>query len=351
MRILALDLGAGWRGGQTQTALICAGLAARGHAVTLVARRNSALAREMRGDAGGGSRMVEAPAGFEASPGLLLAVARAARRLEPEVVWASDARGHGAAVWSRISPTTPLVVHRRVSFPPGRGLLHRLKYRIPRRFVAVSQGVATSLRQAGIENSRITVLPDGLPSRAYVDRPEPEAPPYRLIHVGAFDGLKGQSVAIAALERIVARGLDATLLLLGDGPLRAAAEMEAASRGVASRCVFAGEVRDVPERLASSHLLLLPSKSEGASMTLMEAMAAGCPVLVHDLPGPRELCRNGTAGALLPTLDPAAWADETSRLLLHPGERACYTIGGRAAAAEWTIERTLDRLEPVLAER
>ncbi|MGE5347180.1 MAG: glycosyltransferase [Acidithiobacillales bacterium] len=350
MRILALDLGAGWRGGQTQTALICAGLAARGHAVTLVARRNSALAREMYGDAAGGSRVVVAPAGFEASPGLLLAVAREARRLAPEVVWASDARGHGAAVWSRVSPKTPLVVHRRVSFPPGRGPLHRLKYRAARRFVAVSQGVATSLRQAGIEDARITVLPDGLPSGAYVDRPKPEAPPYRLVHVGAFDGLKGQRVAIAALERLLARGLDATLLFLGDGPLRARAEIEAASLGLASRCVFAGEVRDVPERLASSHLLLLPSQSEGASMTLMEAMAAGCPVLVHDLPGPRELCRNGTAGALVPTLDPAAWAEEIGRLLLHPSERACYIVGGRAAAAQWTIERTLDRLELLLGE-
>lgn len=84
-------------------------------------------------------------------------------------------------------------------------------------------------------------------------------------------------------------------------------------------------------------------------MTLMESMAAGCPVLVHDLPGPRELCRNGTAGALLPTLDPAAWADEIRRLLLEPPERACFSTGGRAAAAEWTIERTLDRLESVLA--
>lgn len=84
-------------------------------------------------------------------------------------------------------------------------------------------------------------------------------------------------------------------------------------------------------------------------MTLMESMAAGCPVLVHDLPGPRELCRNGNAGALLPTLDPAAWADEIRRLLLEPPERACFSTGGRAAAAEWTIERTLDRLESVLA--
>ena len=39
------------------------------------------------------------------------------------------------------------------------------------------------------------------------------------------------------------------------------------------------------------------------------------------------------------------------RLLLHPGERACYTVGGRAAAAEWTIERTLTRLEAILEER
>jgi glycosyltransferase involved in cell wall biosynthesis len=350
VRILALDFGAGWRGGQTQTALICAGLAARGHSVTLVARRHSALAREMRGTAAGGSLVVEAPAGCEASPGLLLAVAAEARRVGPDVVWASDARGHGAAVWSRVSPAVPLVVHRRVTFPPGRGPLSLLKYRVPRRFVAVSQGVADSLRRAGIDPARITVLPDGLPPAAYLDRPEPQSPPYRLIHVGAFDGLKGQRVAIAALERLVARGLDATLLFLGDGPRRAAAEIDATVRGLASRCIFAGEVRDVPERLAASHLLLLPSQSEGASMTLMEAMAAGCPVLVHDLPGPRELCRNGTAGALLATLDPAAWADEISRLLLQPSERSCYSAGGRAAAAEWTIERTLDRLGPLLEE-
>jgi glycosyltransferase involved in cell wall biosynthesis len=349
VRILALDLGAGWRGGQTQTALICAGLAARGHAVTLVVRRHSALAHEMCGGTSGETRVVEAPARFEASPGLLRAVAAEARRLAPDVVWASDARGHGAAVWSGVSSRAPLVVHRRVTFPPGRGPLSKIKYRVPRRFVAVSQGVAASLRRAGIDDARITVLPDGLPPGAYVDRPAPEGPPHRLVHVGAFDGLKGQDVAIAALERLVARGLDVALLFLGDGPGRPQAERDAAGRGLAPRCVFAGEVRDVPERLAASHLLLLPSRSEGASMTLMEAMAAGCPVLVHDLPGPRELCRNGTAGALLPTLEPGAWAEEISRLLLHPPERACYTAGGRAAAAEWTIERTLTRLESILA--
>jgi glycosyltransferase involved in cell wall biosynthesis len=348
VRILALDLGAGWRGGQTQTALICAGLAARGHAVTVVVRRHSALAHEMHGDASGETRVVEAPARFEASPGLLLAVAAESRRTHPDVVWASDAHGHGAAVWSRVSPKAPLVVHRRVSFPPGRDPLSRIKYRVPRRFVAVSQGVAASLRRAGIGAARITVLPDGLPLRAFLDRPAPEGPPYRLVHVGAFDGLKGQDVAIAALGQLVARGLDVTLIFLGDGPRRAEAERDAASRGLAPRCVFAGEVRDVPERLAASHLLLLPSQSEGASMTLMEAMAAGCPVLVHDLPGPRELCQNGTAGALLPTLEPGAWADEISRLLLHPPERACYIVGGRTAAAEWTIERTLIRLESIL---
>jgi len=348
VRILALDLGAAWRGGQTQTALICAGLAARGHAVTLVARRASALAREMGSGAGGGARVVESPAGFEAAPGLLLSVLRESRRVSPDVVWASDARGHGAAVWSGISPKAPLVVHRRVSFPPGRGFLSRIKYRVPRRYVAVSEGVAVSLRQAGIEDGKINVLPDGLPPRAFLDRPEPAAPPYRLVHVGAFDGLKGQDVAIAALDRLAARGLDVTLLFLGDGPRRAEAEADAAARGLAPRCHFAGEVRDVPDRLAASHLLLLPSQSEGASMTLMESMAAGCPVLVHDLPGPRELCQNGTAGALLPTLDPEAWAAEIARLLLHPGERACFTAGGRAAAAEWTIERTLSRLESVL---
>lgn len=347
MKILILDLGAGWRGGQAQTALVSSSLARRGHDVALIARRGSPLAERARK---AGVRVVEAPRGFEGAPGLLAAVRRAARRFRPEVLWACDAKGHGAAVWSLVASRVPLVVHRRVSFPPGRGLLSRLKYRRANRFIAVSRGVAASLRDAGIPAAKIVVVPDGLPSSAFVSRDAPSPPPWRLAHVGAFDGLKGQEVAVAVLARLVARGLDATLTFLGDGPEREGVRRIATGLAVASRCAFVGEVRDVSERLAGAHALILPSHAEGLSMAVMEAMAAGCAVVVRDLPGPRELTAGGAAGILVPSLDSSDWAEAAASLLLDAARRAHLVNAGRAAAAEWTIDRTVSHIEAALRE-
>jgi len=165
VRLLALDLGASLRGGQKQTALLLAELAGRGHAIRFIGRRAAPLAECLRNR---GIDVVEAPPGPEASPGLLLAVARAARLFQPDLLYAGDSRGHGAAVWSRASAARPLVVHRRVAFRPSGHPLSRVKYRAADRFLAVSGAVAASLAEAGVDPSRIAVVPDGLPPEAFV---------------------------------------------------------------------------------------------------------------------------------------------------------------------------------------
>jgi Glycosyltransferase Family 4 len=155
VRLLALDLGASLRGGQKQTALLLAELAGRGHAIRFIGRRAAPLAECLRNR---GIDVVEAPPGPEASPGLLLAVARAARLFQPDLLYAGDSRGHGAAVWSRASATRPLVVHRRVAFRPSGHPLSRVKYRAADRFLAVSGAVAASLAEAGVDPSRVAVV-------------------------------------------------------------------------------------------------------------------------------------------------------------------------------------------------
>lgn len=333
------------RGGQRQTCLLLAGLAARGHAIRLVARRRAPLAAAARAS---GLDVTEAPAGGDASPLLLLAVRRAARDLAPEVVYAGDGRGHGAAAFSRVAAGPPLVVHRRVTFTPGTDPFSRLKYRAAARFLAVSNAVAASLEGAGIPSTRIAVVPDGLPPSAFRCDPAPPAPPFRLVHAGAFDGLKGQDVAVDVLARLASSGVDATLLLLGDGPERASIERRAAEAGVGERCTFAGHVEDVAPPLAASHVLLLPSRAEGAPLALVEALAAGCAAVAHDVGGAPEMLAGGTAGVLVPSLDAGAWADAVRALLLDGSRRAALVAAGRAAAAERTIARTVERVEAEL---
>jgi len=345
VRLLALDLGSGMRGGQRQSALLLAGLAARGHAVRLLARRNAPLAGAARAS---GVDTAEVPAGSEASPALLLAVARESRSFRPEIVYAGDAHGHGAAVFGRAAADAPLVVHRRVAFPPGRSPLSRLKYRAAARYLAVSRAVAASLAAAGVPAEKIAVVPDGLPADAFRENVAPPPPPFRLIHAGAFDGLKGQDVVVETLARLAAEGIDAHALFLGGGPARAAVEALTASRGVADRCTFAGQVEDVGAHFAASHLMLLPSASEGGPLVLVEAMAAGCPVVGHDVGGSREMVADGEAGVLVPSLEPAAWEKAVRALLLDPQRRSRLVEAGRAFAGARRIERTLVRVEEEL---
>lgn len=345
MRLLALDLGPGMRGGQRQTALLLSGLAARGHDIRLLARRGSPLSSAARAS---GLDTAEVPAGSEASPSLLLAAGREARVFRPSIVYAGDARGHGVAVFGRVAAAAPLVVHRRVTFPPGRDPLSRLKYRAAARYLAVSGAVATSLEAAGVPAGKIAVVPDGLPNEAFRESAAPAAPPFRLVHAGAFDGMKGQDVVVETLARLVSGGVDATVLFLGDGPARAGIEALAEARGVAGRCTFPGQVEDAAARFASCHLMLLPSASEGGPLVLVEAMAAGCPVVGHDVGGSREMVAGGAAGVLVATLDPAEWDGAVRSVLLDPGRRDRLVAAGHAAARERTIGRTVSLVDAEL---
>jgi glycosyltransferase involved in cell wall biosynthesis len=251
-------------------------------------------------------------------------------------------------VFSRAAASAPLVVHRRVVFSPGRDLLSRLKYRAASRYLAISRGVKESLELAGVPAAKVIVVPDGLPDEAFLENTAPTPPPFRLVHAGAFDGRKGQDVVVETLARLVAGGLDATALFLGDGPKRGAVEAQAAARGVAGRCVFAGHVEDVAARLAASHVLLLPSDSEGGPLALVEAMAAGCLAVGHDVGGASEMAQGGAAGTLVASLDAEAWEQAVLALLHDPARRARLVTDGRAAARERTIARTVAGVEAEL---
>ena len=349
MRILAVDLGASLRGGQRQTLLVSSALAGGGEDVALVAREGSPLARDA---AAAGLALHPVRGSGEASPGFVLGLRRAFRSFRPDVVWAGDAWAHGAAVWALLQLRAPLAVHRRVAFAPRLHPLSRLKYAAADLYLAVSSAVAESLERAGVPGRKIRIVRDGLSPEAFRDDPPPPSPPFRLVHAGAFDGRKGQELVVDLLARLVSRGTDATALFLGDGPQRPAVEERAAAAGLRERCEFRGEVAGptaVSSGLAASHILLLPSESEGAALVLAEAMAAGCVPVAHDVGGCAEVLDGGAGGRLVPSLDLAAWDGAVSSLLLDPAERTRLAERGRRLAAERTIANAAARIREELA--
>jgi glycosyltransferase involved in cell wall biosynthesis len=136
-----------------------------------------------------------------------------------------------------------------------------------------------------------------------------------IVCVGRLDPLKGQTFLLDAFGRIVPDEPRARLCLVGEGGLRAALMRQAADLGLAEVVRFAGALTDVRPSLASAEMFVLPSTEEGLPGSVIEAQAAGVPVIATAVGGTPELVRHERTGLLVPARDPAALSAAMLRLL------------------------------------
>ncbi len=220
----------------------------------------------------------------------------------------------------------------------------RLVTRFSNRVVAVSQDLARAMEQRGWPRSRLRVIHNGIP----VTEPEPETvreearrelgiePGAPVIGtVGRLEPVKAYPVLMAAMEQVLGVAPEARVLMVGDGSERGMLEADACERGISHRVIFAGTRTDVPRMLAAMDLFVLCSHSEGLSISLMEAMAAGLPVVATEVGGNPELVEYGTTGLLVPPRDPEMLAAAILFLIRHP--QCCRTLG--SAGRQRVIER------------
>ncbi|WP_226366730.1 glycosyltransferase [Pseudonocardia sp. ICBG162] len=268
-----------------------------------------------------------------------LAVAAAVRRHRPDVVLAHNVLVglvcRLAAHTRRRSPTPVTVFHGVAAedYPAAARLLSRTADVV----VAVSAAVADRLRAAGLHDTRIAVLRNAVTPPVLPDRAEARR---------ALDLPDDAGVALCAARLVPQKRhdvlLDAwrsvpgrpVLLLAGDGPLRAGLEDRAADLG--DRVRFLGARDDMPTLLAAADVAVLTSDWEGLPMVVLEAMAAGLPVVATDVDGVREaLGPRGdapAAGLLVPPGDPAAVVAALNRLA-DPRRREALAAAGRARVA------------------
>jgi glycosyltransferase involved in cell wall biosynthesis len=129
-------------------------------------------------------------------------------------------------------------------------------------------------------------------------------------------------------------------VIVGDGPDRSVLEEAIARRGLAGRVELLGDRHDVADILAGSDLFLLSSRSEGLPMSILEAMAAGLPVVASDVGGVSEAVVDGETGLLVPAADADALAAALGRLLRDPDARRRLGERGHAVARErFDLER------------
>lgn len=228
--------------------------------------------------------------------------------------------------------------------------LHRMLWRWVNRIVVVSESSRALLQTEGIPGERILTIHNGIEAAQFLigedrwgmrarlgfDREQP-----LLGIVARLDAIKNHASLLRAMPRVMQAHPDTTLLIIGDGPLRADLERQASELGLGRSVRFLRTRDDVPELLAALDVVVLCSLSEGLSLTLLEQSAAGKPMVATDVGGNAEIIAGGQSGLLVPLGDDAALAGAICGLLADP-ERARAL--GQAARLRFVREFTLERM-------
>jgi len=231
-------------------------------------------------------------------------------------------------------------------------LFNRLALRRMDRVVAVGKSVGRALiHNEGIPSERIEIIYNGVDTVAFDGRAVDGSTVTReigstpdnlvIIQVARLDHLKDHLTGIRAMGRIARRRDDVRLVLVGEGPEMEKIEAEIGGQNLEPYVRLLGLRHDVAELLQAADLFLLSSISEGIPVTVIEAMAAGLPVVSTDVGGVAEIVEQGRTGLLAPSGDDAALADAVLQLADDPDLRARMGQQGRRRAEEVFSEKQM----------
>jgi glycosyltransferase involved in cell wall biosynthesis len=347
----------GGAGSVTSTLHLSLGLARAGFQVRFVCPPGSEVESQARAG------------GLEVHPIALASTGRRANaitlagfldRYPVDVVNSQSSKDRAALTWLALRGglRVPLVVTRR-QMPRSLFLENWLVSRLATRIVAVSRAVGDALIRRGTPPAKLAVIPNGLVTER-VDAPvSPEMVEEwrRRIGweasrrtIGIVSRLKDQAIVLRALEHVT---VPTRLVLAGvdpNGPLHRLTEKVPARHAVAL-VPFTPAVRPLYELL---ELVLLPSRSEGLSQALLEAMALGKPVIASAATGNLEVVTDGVDGRLVDPLAPQAWGQAIEDLLSNPS--AAGRLGSLARdtarvtySLDLTVERTAKLYRSILA--
>lgn len=225
-----------------------------------------------------------------------------------------------------------------------------------RRFAVVlcrSNEYRESLLQLGVVNERVRPLRAGVDVRMF-------APVFRDVRMWDGLGLRQKSVKVLSVGRIsveknlpflakvwkdvrrglVSQGVDAELVVVGDGPYRQ--RMEDELRGAGARFLGFRFGNDLARLYASSDLFVFPSVTDTLGQVVMESQASGLPVVVSDKGGPQAVMKHGVTGLVLRGGDHRAWVAAITELCSDAGKRKRMGGCGHQMMQEMSIEESLE---------
>jgi L-malate glycosyltransferase len=229
-----------------------------------------------------------------------------------------------------------------------KGILRKVAFRWATRRATLNIGVTDAVAERLVGDlkllpGKVRSIPNGVsvPSdvdfeaaRLARDLRRYESSPLRIVALGRLVPLKSQTTMIQAMSQLRQVRPDAHLMIAGDGPSRQQLTEMISQMDLASQVSLLGPIDDVASFLKGADIFISTSSHEGLPIAVLEAMSWGLPVIITDVPGHRDVIKNGTEGYLVPFDDARALADHIVRLSNVPSE----AIAVGAAARQRVIE-------------
>jgi glycosyltransferase involved in cell wall biosynthesis len=234
--------------------------------------------------------------------------------------------------------------------PPIKRRIQNIVFRLADCVVCNSLAAANQLAREGVPGTKLTVISNGLPPGAFEEAVPALSPEPGVMRIGMIarmnERAKNQALFLRTVAGIASRFPLAEFVLVGDGPFRKEWEELARQLGIGPRTRFLGERHDITSVLAALDVVVSASRSESLSNTILEAMAAGRPVIATRVGGNPELVRDRETGLLVAPEDEGALAAALETVLASPelarewGENA-----RRIAQANFTLDYARERFE------
>lgn len=343
IRVLLLDLGREFRGGQRQVLGLARHLAQdENFEVALAAPRNAPLVGRAEKL---GLHVVHLPGRREFDMRVVYSLFSTVRRRKIQILHTNDAHGASlGAMLKQIAKGVILVHSRRVSYPLKGGWSTK-KYEAADHVVAVSREIAEALVKSGLERGKISIIHSGIEPGDYPQASDHMHGPVTIGMVGALTPQKGADVFLRALAHMKENGClkgGFRGIVVGKGALMESLQEQAAELGIGDVVEFPG-YRSSKKEVPKMHVLAVPSvDGEGSNAVIKEGWACGVPVVVSDLPSNLELVHDGMEGLVAPVGDPLALAGKICKAAEDESLRTDLIVQGRKRLAEFTMERTAE---------
>lgn len=337
MRILQLSSARHFGGGERHFVDLTNGLTRSGHEVFAATTADSPLLPDLQDVPAGNILRLPFRKPFDVASAWKLR--RFARDRNIEIIHAHMARDYPLASLVAGSMRPKLVLTRHVLFPMGK--LHKLTHRRVARVIAVSEAVAASLREQKIfDEAQIAIVRHGIDLERFksvVERNESNR--LRVGMLGELSRVKGQKEFVLAAALIARQHSDVEFIIAGrdhsaEGEYRRELMQSIESASLADRVRVIESRVDVAEFLSQLDVFVSASSSEAFGLAIVEAMAAGVPVVATASDGAREIITDSETGRLVPVGDVDELAQLISELLVDSAERKRLAQNARNKATE-----------------